>query len=289
MTTHVRAKDGVKRSLAAASARFCPSDGAGRDVILCYHSIHPSKSFRSASPALFERQLDWLEDQAEIVPLAEIRSPSAHPTGRPRVAITFDDGYGDNWDFAFPLLLEHGMSATFFLTAGLIGQDETVIRRFSAIRRSSGDDVRPLTWEQVVEMRSAGAEIGAHTYSHPNLARLPRSEVLDELTRSKEILEQRLQSPVTTLAYPFGKPRRHVSRATVEAVRSVGYRRAVALVTRAVRASDSELMLPRIAVGGDDLETFAQKVTGAWDFLGWWHERAPLWAVRALRPGDERL
>jgi peptidoglycan/xylan/chitin deacetylase (PgdA/CDA1 family) len=286
---HESAKDGVKRSLASALAFLRPSHGAGRAVILCYHSIHPYKSFASASPALFGQQLAWLKDRADVVPLPEIRSSPEEANGRPRVAITFDDGYGDNWDYAFPLLLEHGMPATFFLTAGLVGQDDAVVRRFAEIRRSSREDVRALTWEQVSEMRAAGAEIGAHTYSHPNLARLARDEILDELRRSREIIEQRLQSPVTTLAYPFGKPRRHVSRAAVEAAATAGYTRAVALITRALRESDSELELPRIAIGGDDLETFGQKVTGAWDFLGWWHERAPLWAVHALRPGDDRL
>jgi peptidoglycan/xylan/chitin deacetylase (PgdA/CDA1 family) len=287
--THERAKEGVKRSLAATHALLRRSSGEGRAVILCYHSIHPRKSFRSASPALFGQQLDWLKDRAEVVPLAEIRSPPTNSGRGPRVAITFDDGYGDNWDFAFPLLVGRGMPATFFLTVGLLEQDAAVIRRFSEIRRSSLDDVRPLLWEQVLEMRAAGAEIGAHTYSHPNLARLTPSEILDELQRSRAILEERLQAPVTTFAYPFGKPRRHVTRTGVEAVASAGYTRAVALITRAVRESDSDLMLPRIAVGGDDLGTFAQKVTGAWDFLGWWHERAPLWAVQALRPGDDRL
>jgi peptidoglycan/xylan/chitin deacetylase (PgdA/CDA1 family) len=274
-----------KRVIAAAVSSLGRSDGTGRAVILCYHSVHPNKSFASASPALFESHLAWLKETADVVPLREIR---ARETGsRPLVAITFDDGYEDNWEYAFPLLLKHGVPATFFLTAGLLEGDEAVVRRFGeTLRRSSLDDVRPLKWEQVLEMRAAGAEIGAHTYSHPNLARLTSAEILDELQRSRKILEQRLQAPVTTLAYPFGKPRRHVTRATVEAAAAAGYTRAVAVITRALRESDSELELPRMIVSGDDLETLQQKVVGSWDYLAWWQERAPLWAVRMLRPGD---
>ena len=137
-------------------------------------------------------------------------------------------------------------------------------------------------------MHAVGAEVGSHTWSHPNLARLDREARLQELLRSKAVIEERLQSRVTAFAYPFGRPRRHVSRAAAEAVAAVGYELGLTTATRAVRVSDAAFELPRIIVHADDLASLRRKMIGAWDFLGWWQERAPLWAVRMLRPGDAR-
>ena len=277
-------KEAVKRGFAAAVERL-PRGVASRRLILCYHSIHPSLPFASASPELFVQHLGWLEEHADVVPLAEIRSRSTR--GRPLVAITFDDGYEDNCTEALPLLRERRMTATFFVTTGLIARDEAVVRRFSdTLRRCRPDEVRPLSWTQLQEMHAAGAVIGAHTYSHPNLARLTADEIFLELRRSKEMLEDSLGIAVGDLAYPFGRPRRHISPAAVEAAVAVGFERAVATVTRDIRDGDSDFQLPRIVVTRDNVDTLRQKVNGAWDYLGWWQERAPLWAVDAMRPGD---
>ena len=271
-------------ALARAAGSRPSTHSDGRRVILCYHSIHPSRPFASATPELFAEHLSWLKENTDVVSLTDIRV--ARPSGRPLVAITFDDGYDDNFNHAFPLLSRHGIVATFFVTAGLLERDEAVVDRLAALNRCARENVVPLSWEQVREMSSAGAEIGSHTYGHPNLAALGYAETASELISSKEILEQRLQEAVTVLAYPFGKPRRHFSSATQAAASAAGYERAVAVITRGVRPFDSEMELPRVVVDGDDLTTLGQKVSGGWDFVGSWQERAPLWAVRMLRPGD---
>jgi peptidoglycan/xylan/chitin deacetylase (PgdA/CDA1 family) len=59
--------------------------------------------------------------------------------------------------------------------------------------------------EQVLAMRQAGMQIGAHTSSHPILARLPADEVRQEILASKSYLEALLSEPVTLFAYPNGK------------------------------------------------------------------------------------
>ena len=65
---------------------------------------------------------------------------------------------------------------------------------------------RMLNWDQVREMQRCGIEFGAHTMSHPAMSRLELPEAERELRQSKQLIEERLQTPVSDFAYPFGQP-----------------------------------------------------------------------------------
>ncbi len=260
--------------------------GSSRVVVLCYHSVHPSKPF-AKTPELFEAHLTWLREHCDVIRFREALDAAERPRGnRPAVAITFDDGYVDNYEYAFPLLQRHGVPATFFLTVGLMEKDPAVVARFRELRDAGDEDIRPLTWCNVREMREAGMEFGAHTYSHPNLARLERARAELELTQSREIMEQRTGERVALMAYPFGTPKRSFTAETLELTSRAGYEYAATVTFRSVRASDSRLAIPRFSplrgVG-----SLRDMVFGAWDLLGVWQERAPLALqelVSAARP-----
>lgn len=270
-----------------ASRGWLAADPTSRTVVLCYHSVHPTKSFASATPTTFGHHLDWLTRHCDVVPLEQIpRTVLTAGRTRPAVAITFDDGYLDNYEFAFPLLHSRHLPATFFLTAGFLDKDPAVLARTQMLRRSAYDDVRPLEWDQVRAMHAAGMEIGAHTYSHPNLARLSRTRARDELERSKQIIEERLGTRVRSMAYPFGKPGRHFTGETAAVVEEVGYEYACAVLFRAVRASDSRLAIPRLFVTQDTVAGLHEKIQGAWDVIGSWQEKCPLWVARMVSPED---
>jgi len=263
--------------MVAAGWRFIVPRASRRVAVLCYHSVHPTISFASATPALFEQHLAWLVEECEIVPFRHVLDAASRRSGgRPAVALTFDDGYADNYEYVFPVLQRYGVPATFFLTVGFVERDPGVVARFSALRRSGREDVRPLDWSQVREMRRAGMEMGAHTYSHPNLARLDRAAVEDELRRSKTILEDRLGARVTLMAYPFGKPWRHFTPETMEIAARIGYEYGAAVVFRGVCGSRPRLAIPRFFVPRDSVATVRDKVLGAWDLVGAWQETAPV-------------
>lgn len=278
-------KRALKRTAVVLMKPVSPGQFSSRVVVLCYHSVHPSIPFTSATPELFERNLQWLRENCDVIRFSDVTQTRPRPA-RAAVAITFDDGYADNYEHAFPLLQRYGLPATFFVTAGFVERDPRVMDRFQRLRSCPSGHIRPLTWAQIREMADAGMEIGAHTYSHPNLAALNGAACRAELIASKDILEQRIGRVVSTMAYPFGKPGRHFNRETLAHAAESGYSYAAAVLFRALRTNDSPLAIPRITVGMDDISTLREKVSGQWDIVGTWQERAPLWAARIVSPID---
>jgi peptidoglycan/xylan/chitin deacetylase (PgdA/CDA1 family) len=281
----------MKRNLKTALVRFGrlrQASLSNRAVILCYHSVHSHRSFRSATPELFEMHLQWLKEHCDVVPLHELVSALSCDTrqSRVQVAITFDDGYVDNYEHAFPLLMKHGLAATFFITAGLLERDRQVLDRFASLRQVNTQEVEPLGWEHVREMQRGGMEVGSHTYSHPNLASLEHRQFKRELKSAKEIMQDRLGQEVVGLAYPFGKLGRHFNETTVEQAQNAGYQYGAGICFRRVQAGDSCWALPRFLMTEDSLEVLSSKVSGAWDLLGQSQERTPIWLARLMSPKD---
>ncbi len=259
------------------AGRVAAAREAHRVAILCYHSVHPTKPFASATPHLFARQMRWLKDHCEMIHFSRVfEAVRRADAPQPIVAVTFDDGYADNYEWAYPLLREYEVPATFFLTAGLLAKDPAVVARFVHLRRSESEAVRPLEWSQVREMHRAGMEFGAHTYSHPNLACLERAAAQAEIGGSKVLIEDRLGAAIQLMAYPFGKPHRHFTAETLDLVAEAGYVSAAAVMFRGAQMSHSPFAVPRFFVQGDTERTLADKVAGAWDIIGRLQEGAPL-------------
>jgi peptidoglycan/xylan/chitin deacetylase (PgdA/CDA1 family) len=114
------------------------------------------------------------------------------------VIIVFEEAYLELYELAFPILQELGMKAVVFVVA------DQGIRR-SIWDRLEGRHVLPLMTErQVIEMHSAGFEIGSHSLTHANLTTLPRETAWEEISRSRMLLEIMLNAPVRSFAYPYG-------------------------------------------------------------------------------------
>jgi peptidoglycan/xylan/chitin deacetylase (PgdA/CDA1 family) len=222
------------------------------------------------------------------VPFSEIHARAADLTGRkPVVAVTFDDGYADNYETVLPLLNKWGIPATFFVTAGLVERDPDVLARFRFLYSRHSDDVfRPMTWSQVIDMRDAGMEVGGHGYRHSNMMLLPPAEMKAELQRSKNVIEDRLGAEITTMGYPFGKPRRHVTPEVARIAGEVGFRSAGLVLHREVHQSDHPLQIPRFVIIRDTIDKLRARVIGAFDIVGTGQQRMPLWAGKLMSPQD---
>ncbi|MBC8228074.1 polysaccharide deacetylase family protein [bacterium] len=257
-----------------------------RIVILSYHSVHPTRIFRSCKPDMFEAHLQWLKENCDIIPLSSLFPIQFKdtPNAKPKVVITFDDGYVDNYQYAFPLLVKWGVPATFFATVGLLERHPEVMQRFQYFRHTGMEELEPLTWKQVQEMTDAGMEFGAHTYSHPNLIYLEKPQLEFEIKEAKERMEDKIGQRVDGFAYPFGRPRCHFNNVNLDMVRRAGYKYAVAVFFRGVLTRDSQWALPRFSSNNDDVRTLADKIKGSWDFVGYFQEWAPLWVGRVISP-----
>jgi peptidoglycan/xylan/chitin deacetylase (PgdA/CDA1 family) len=252
---------------------------ARRVVALCYHSVDPHLR-ASIAPDLFRAHLEWLNEHCAIVPFDQLVAVASDPQSvtRPVVALTFDDGYADNFEQALPILAATQTPATFFVTAGFVDGDPNVVNRMRTLRRVA--QVRAMSWDQLRELRSAGFAVGSHTYSHANLASLSAADAANEIERSKAILEEHLDAPVPLFAYPWGRPRRHFTAETEHLVAKAGHTDAAAVLFRPVEPSVDRLAIPRFFVAaGDGIRTLEQKVRGSWDIVGDMQERFPRWLL----------
>src|SRR3954470_11625831 len=120
------------------------------------------------------------------------------------VAITFDDGYRDFLTEGVPALAAAGAGATLYASVGHLGE------RADWLGRWSPDFGRMLTWDELAEVARAGVEIGNHSLVHHPLDVLPPEQLREEIFRSHDELEQRLQRPVRSFAYPHGYNDRRV-------------------------------------------------------------------------------
>jgi peptidoglycan/xylan/chitin deacetylase (PgdA/CDA1 family) len=252
------------------AARFRP-----RRVILCYHSVHPRHPFRSATPNMFSVHLAWLTEHCEVVPLRTLVAQREAPdNGKPQVAITFDDGHVDNYEYALPLLVQYRMPATFYVTTGYLNRDPGVLARFMALRGVTLSEIEPLSWRQVREFVAAGMEIGAHTFSHPNLAELAPERLSREIAAPKAEIEDKLGREVESFAYPFGQLHLHVNRQAMAAAEAAGFLTAVTASGRGLRPDDSLFGLPRF-FASTSVEILASRIRGDWDLVGYLQERLP--------------
>ncbi len=242
--------------------------------MLTYHRVndHRPQDRLSLSREAFARQLDLLlENGCQVMPLPAAVASLPQGEWPPRaVAITFDDGYADNFNYAWPELRQRNLPATIFLTADWIGQTD---KTGPAPGCAAGDERdRALTWAEVRELQASGLiEIGSHTCSHPRLPRLDDAALVHELADSKAALEAKLGGAVRLLAYPAGAYDARV----VSAALAAGYTAALTVRPGRNTAATPLLELRRTEVSALDRPVdSARKLTGAFDLL---HRLAQSW------------
>lgn len=215
-------------------------------TILTYHHIgrcpDDERDHRGlwVTPERFEEQLAWLRarnyQSLRVSELGRLLADEGHAPRQPWVAITFDDGWYDNYALAWPLLQRYGFTATIFVVTDWMRQGPP--------KRGPRET---MSASELAELARHGIEIASHTCSHPKLTRLADEAIRRELGQSREGLASLLGSPPQSFAYPYGA----FSPRVESLVREAGYAVAVSTI-RDNRVRPEELFhLPRVMVMPD--------------------------------------
>ncbi len=221
-------------------------------TILMYHAVcqppdNPNRIF--TSPALFNTQMSYLKRRnLRGVSMRELRRAATMGNAKRLVGLTFDDGYEDFLQNAVPILERFGFSATVFVVAGMLGEENNWEFRHDPPPRMKLLDV-----EGVREVSARGMEVGSHSMTHRKLSGLEPELLEEEVSGSCQVLSEVLGEAVDGFCYPYGA----IDSASVQAVRRAHYAYACAVVVRVER---NDYDLPRITVAEDNLLKLAAKL-----------------------------
>ena len=201
--------------------------------ILMYHEVQdPARPNPPAPPSwtvnvdVFRQQMERLRSNG-YTGMSISRWLAERPVQRIRpVVLTFDDGLRGNIDYALPVLLEMGWTATFFITTAMIGQ----------VGYATPDEWR--------DASDKGMDIASHGVSHTPLGALDPELALGELMQSRHVLETTVGVPVVGWSWPHGD----VPADGVDLLKTAGYRWAATSREAPARDSDDPLSLPRLPV-----------------------------------------
>jgi glycosyltransferase involved in cell wall biosynthesis/peptidoglycan/xylan/chitin deacetylase (PgdA/CDA1 family) len=181
----------------------------GKIRALIYHSVLPdTTAFPNAlTPAEFERQIVVIKKKYNPVHLDESGAIVRFAPDRINVLITFDDGFVNNYEYVFPILVKHGLKATFFLIVDCVerGATPVIAERYSRATPGAGTEYRTVSLSQIQEMMTAGMTFGSHTLTHTDLTQTEWAEGISIARGSAKKLGALLGRDVKLFAFPWGR------------------------------------------------------------------------------------
>lgn len=219
-------------------------DGTWRRIhvpILMYHYISPlpadADAFRvdlTVEPPIFRAHMQYLADNGyTTISLYDLHRALNHGDALPSnpVILTFDDGYTDHYEIAFPILREFGFVGTFFIITG---------------RADSGNPMH-LNWAQINEMAQAGMSMEGHTRTHLDLRNRDRDFLVFEIVGSLESLQAHTDQAARMFSYPAGR----YDDDTLRIMNSSEVLRAVTTQIGAYHTTDNAMEVSRLRVHGN--------------------------------------
>jgi peptidoglycan/xylan/chitin deacetylase (PgdA/CDA1 family) len=231
--------------------------------ILMYHSVNPAASRKTAlavRPQTFERQMRFLrKNRYNIITLQELTGLIKDNKKVPphTIVITLDDGYKDNYFYAFPILKKYNIAATIFIIVDEVGRPQ--------------DD--RLSWDEIKIMQDSGLiVVGSHCLGPEPLTNIKsQKEVKNQIFVSKEILEKKLGKRVDVFSYPEGRFNVKIRQLVMDA----GYKAAVATHPGKRYPSNDVFALKRLRISENaaNMFIFWVETSGYYTFMREAHKK----------------
>lgn len=202
-------------------------------AILAYHSIDAARSPLALSEAELRRHLYWLASgKVQTVPLEWL--PRV-PAERAALSLTFDDGYADFAELAWPVFRHNDLPVTLFVVSARAGGTSAW---------GGGTPVRPLlAWDALKKLVDKGLVLGSHSRTHRDLTALSDAELQDEVAGSADEIEKHTGARPKVFSHPFGKSDERVRQLVAKY-----YQLAVGQRLGAIGAQEPQFDLPRLDV-----------------------------------------
>jgi peptidoglycan/xylan/chitin deacetylase (PgdA/CDA1 family) len=269
----------------------------GASILFYHRVVDGPRSSLTISPQRFAQQMAFVSRHYRLIGLPELvgRLEQGQAPPQRSMVVTFDDGYRDNLTTAAPILTRLGVPATLFVATDpqehqrpfwwdilSLAGDEAAERRLmlkrlpDEERRAAIAEVeatlpaallaqtlreRYLSWEELRAWRRLGLTVGAHTVTHPILARQAPALAQAEMAASRATLERELAEPIDLFAYPNGEPQ-DFSEANVRSLIAEGFRAACTTSAGFNSAQTSRYHLRRIAGQEEPLGLFILRLLG---------------------------
>lgn len=216
-------------------------------LVLCYHEVTVEQKTR------FIKQLDILKNKTKTV-FAD--APFLEKSVLQRVAITFDDGFANLLENAFPFMEERNIPATLFIPSACLGKNPTWLKE--ELLHENRNEI--LMSEQQLQSISNQVLIGSHSFSHADLTDL-NVNIEYELVKSKKHLNKLLEKEITLLAFPYGRSDENARNLA----KQMGFKR---VFNADPVLEENDFFMGRVTVSPDDwLIEFYLKILGAYAWL----------------------
>jgi peptidoglycan/xylan/chitin deacetylase (PgdA/CDA1 family) len=274
-----------------------------RIPVLCYHRVLPgfiegNDPIYTVLPEQFESQMAYLSEAGfNSLSLQEFAATArgARQPDKRSVLITFDDGYADNYQIAWPIAKKYKVKINLFLCTSYINQVNPLAMNrdgYQLVRDMppgfGGRSIlqqhmmrfshlwRPLNWSEIREMHDSGVQMGFHSHSHRNLALLPPSELATDIATGLLILQRELGYRPGCFALPYGWYDSYNSE-VLSILKNFGIHTVFACHLGSSRTHMPQPAYPRLTIyQEDDLDVFQRKLHGAYDWLA----RVERWEYR---------
>jgi len=223
--------------------------------VIMYHHILSKDSFIATSVENFDKQMKFISDNYKTLTSKEFEDYKKGKISVPKnsVLITFDDGWRDNLEFAYPILKKYNLNATLFIITGWI--DEASKKEYPFIERKHNECKKivkertnevVLNWSQVENMQDV-FDIHSHTHFHRD-DYFGKISLEEELILSKERIQKKLGINTTHLCWPRGI----YDENDIKLAKKIGYE-VLYTTKRGINKADNYLdEIKRISVKKDD-------------------------------------